>query len=374
MSIQNFYVDLSLTGMNVSLGTGNLNAFSSTHQMALNASVLQLTTSNASTILEPTKITFKSNASTTHLSQQGITIDGVNTSWSKITSGSLGEAGPIGATGPTGATGPSGTVGTSVSLTTINGTESNTQMTLGSNLLMGGSVTIGSVSVDTIINGVLKNGTNITTTSATSDFWIGNDITSGRIFMGDVDGRTGAMFIGNKMNGPIHIGSELKELGSVNIGSSTTSAATNIRNLNVSTPITLGYTTIPTSTQLGGVVYGYSANNNTVLSAPYNYPASITANAVNKIANITLNIGLWMITTHISVGSTIGSYWMIGIRVGQDAFDDYTVTEPAQTGNSRGVFNFPVRVTENNTVYRLLYQSGNTNKPTALTYMAYRLA
>jgi len=171
--IQNVYVDLSLTSMNMSIGAGIMNASNSTNQMTLNASSLQMNGVNASSVLEPTNITFYKNASATLLSHQGITIDGVNTSWSKITSGSLGTNGATGATGPAGtngatgatgpagtngatgatgpsgtngtngATGPSGTIGTSVSLTTISATSSTTAMTLGSNLTTG-SVTIGS--------------------------------------------------------------------------------------------------------------------------------------------------------------------------------------------------------------------------------------
>jgi len=114
MNPQTVYIDLSVTSMNLSLELGSLRA----SNMHLDASAVQFNTSNASTSIQPNRILFTKNASTTQITNQGITLDGVNTSWNHITNLAdvVGENGPTGPSGSSpvgiiGVTGPTGGVG-----------------------------------------------------------------------------------------------------------------------------------------------------------------------------------------------------------------------------------------------------------------------
>jgi len=130
---QSLYLDLSVTGMNMSLGEGSLTAVNGSNTMTLNASSLQLATTDASTLIESSGITLIKNASTTRITHQGITVNDVNSSWSYITNkpmnpsgpigkiGALGYSGVTGPTGPTGATGPTGMNNTTMGATGTTG-------------------------------------------------------------------------------------------------------------------------------------------------------------------------------------------------------------------------------------------------------------
>jgi len=114
MSITNFYTNANISSKNISIGIGLINASNSSSILSINASSLMTNRSTYTTILEPSSVTFR-NVSATILNQQGILIEGQNTSWIDLANrskvGPMGAIGITGPTGPTGATGPTGPTG-----------------------------------------------------------------------------------------------------------------------------------------------------------------------------------------------------------------------------------------------------------------------
>jgi len=328
MSNQIVYLDLSLTGMNMSLGQGALSAVNGSNLMTLNASAVQLNSVNSSTLIQSTGITLCKNASVTQISEQGITIDGVNTSWNYITTKlSNLPIGPTGATGLTGATGTTGAAGST-----------------GETGATGATGPLGATGAT---------GTNSATTGPTGP--------TGATGPPGASGPTGA-------TGATGTGIVGTTISANNVSASSTSALqlNASGNIQWNRPITPNYNYPLSSGQIGSMVTNYvNPTTNTVVG---------TFSGVRTLATVSLTPGVYILIGRIAYASVSNGFgklcWNTTETISNDTSQDNTYT----TGVNIHMSISNIVTVTTNTTYYLVGERNTSGIADWLHYSATRIS
>jgi hypothetical protein len=207
-----------------------------------------------------------------------------------------------------------------------------------SNIITNSLVTIGS---GTITAGGGFIGTSYRSSAPETDISFGNNLTTGCINIGTTQS-SGDITLGDGKNrdatSSIYIGTKSTN-GSINIGRGNTISINNSTpTLTINRPITVGYTTLPTASQIGNIVTAVSFTSVDIAfgSAPYS--------VFNAGCNITS--GIWLITIEFNIqtsGSITGSKW------GYCAINNTGTPLPSPTTSFAGAMTFSLKRFEDTT-------------------------